>query len=86
MNKEFPAVITQLGKSNAPLSSIVKRGKFQLHAMFNQNGIPFDTFFTDYAPFTFVFEYNGKPYSRDFTKEEIKKLLANAVFYESPRP
>ena len=39
------------------------------------NGIDASDFYTEFAPFTFVFEYDGKTYSRSFSRNDVRDIM-----------
>jgi hypothetical protein len=83
-NQEFPITV-KASMRDLPYG-VPQNSTFMVQAMINQGGIPFDVFYKEYAPLTFIFDYNGKRYERHFSRDEIKKLLAHAVFYETKTP
>jgi len=65
----------------ADTNGIAKDGFFQLSSEPFQpsDPMPFSRFRRVFGPFTFVFEYDGKRYSRHFSLEEIEALVTRFI-------
>jgi hypothetical protein len=70
----------------ADTNGITKDGFFQLSSEPFQSpdprrseGMPFSRFRQVFGPFTFVFEYDGKHYSRHFSLDEIDTLVSRFI-------
>jgi hypothetical protein len=67
-----------------PLSEFVVTVQFPLHeetfslpggVTTTKTGVPSAQFLTEYAPFVFVFQYDGRTYKRTFSREYVEKQI-----------
>lgn len=76
-------VINGLRADPADTNGIIRDGDFQVAsepflAADGSEGMPAVDFRRDFGAFTFVFEYDGKRYTRQFTRNRVEMVLSNA--------